>query len=90
MAREDDRPVVPARVQAALEYLRYCYWKTEQSDVSIPPMKLSTTERSVESAALSILQQYFLGEMDFGDAPPITVGRSNEDDNGDGVCAKVS
>jgi hypothetical protein len=74
------RPAVPARVQAALDYLDYCRWVTEQSDPSIPRRELSPLEVSVATAALRVLGAYFHGEMDFGDVPP----RRDEGDGGDG------
>ena len=42
---------------------------TEQVDASIPMRCLTPLEHRVEEAALRALQQYLLGEMDFGEEP---------------------
>ncbi len=60
----------PARVQAALEYLRYCDGAITQCDVSIPARLLTPVEARVRESARRVLDAYFLGEMDFGNAPP--------------------
>ena len=78
-----NQPVVPARVQAALDYLEHCRWLTEQDDAAIPARSLSPKEERVMNAALQVLSTYFLGEMDFGDAPPRRdADRGDDDDNG--------
>lgn len=71
---------MPARVRAALDYLEHCRWVTDQCDVTMPARTLSPLEKSVSDAALRVLSSYFLGEMDYGDAPPCRVPHSNEDD----------
>ena len=74
------QPALPARVQAALDYLEHCRWKTDQDDASIPARTLSPLEGRVLDAALRVLAGYFMGEMDYGDSPPRRVPDSNEDD----------
>lgn len=77
----DTTTKLPARVQAALDFINHTRWVTQQDDASIPPRSLTKLEQSVETAALRTLQSYFLGEMDFGDAPPVT--RRKPDDDGE-------
>lgn len=69
-SEDNPRPRLPARVQAALDFLRYCEDLTQQYDASIPRRELTSHERSVQASALSVLNRYFLGEMDYGDAAP--------------------
>lgn len=70
---------VPARIQVALDYLAHTRWVTQQDDASIPARTLSGLEKAVESAALRTLQSYLMGEMDFGDVPPTTPRRGEDD-----------
>lgn len=70
----------PARVQAALEYLRYCDSAITQCDVSIPARQLTPAEARVRESALRVLDAYFLGEMDFGDAPPRAIPPESGDE----------
>ena len=81
-SRNQYSPDKPARVQAALEYLRYCDAAVTQCDVSIPVRQLTPGELSVRESALRVLQAYFLGEMDFGDAPPRCAPDDSDDEEG--------
>lgn len=82
------RMSLPARVQAALEYLDYCHWAQHSCDSSVPARGLSVAETCVQTAALDVLRTYFQGEMDFGDAPPVRP-RASEDDDGAGEAVPV-
>ncbi len=81
--------VLPPRVQAALSYLSYCSYITNQSDVAIPPRQLSAGERAVMNGALRVLAMYFSGEMDYGDAPPSGPGPEEDESGGAGVPVGV-
>jgi len=81
-ATDHKQPAIPARVQAAIDYLEHCRWLSEQCDTSIPARTLTTLEQSVADAALRLLSSYFLGEMDFGDMPPYEARDRNEPDDG--------
>lgn len=61
---------MPGRVRAALEFLDYCVSATQSFDCSTQPQELSRHETAVRDAALDVLRLYFMGEMDYGDAPP--------------------
>lgn len=69
---------LPSRVQAALDFLSYCHWVTQQCDPAVAARTLSPVEIGVQQAALRVLRLYFDGEMDFGDAPPHRPGPSDE------------
>jgi hypothetical protein len=71
---------LPPRVQAALDYIDHTRWITQQFSPAITPRALTPLEQSVETAALRTLQSYFLGEMDYGDAPPVTTAKRDDDD----------
>ncbi len=88
-SRNQQSPDKPARVQAALEYLRYCDGVVSQCDVSIPARQLTPSESSVRESALRVLQAYFLGEMDYGDAPPRCAPEDNDDEGGVPVAQPV-
>jgi hypothetical protein len=75
-------PNKPSRVQTALDYLDYCESVTHQCDVSAPARALTQTEQKVREAALRVLQSYFLGEMDFGDLPPMEVRPESDEEGG--------
>lgn len=61
---------MPGRVRAALEFMDYCVSATQSYDCSMQRQELSTREIAVRDAALDVLRLYFMGEMDYGDAPP--------------------
>lgn len=61
---------MPGRVRAALEYLGYCVSATQVYDCTQERNELTEPEAAVRHAALDVLRLYFLGEMDYGDAPP--------------------
>ena len=63
---------MPARVRTALAYLEHCRWLTEQSDGDGSGRPLRPLEQRVADAALQVLWTYFVGEMDYGDVPPLT------------------
>jgi hypothetical protein len=75
-------PPLPPRIKAAFDFLDHVRVVTAQYDVSIPPRTLSPLEKSVELAALRVLQQYLLGEMDFAENPPSSKSRKREDEDG--------
>lgn len=81
MSHSTTKSHVPARVRAALDYLRYCEGVTHTCDVTVPARSLSPQETSVSHAALRVLASYFNGEMDFGDTPPKP--RRDDDDDGE-------
>ena len=60
----------PHRIQTALDFIlvrKQCAVFGESWKQQEPTEK----EKKVEEAALSCLHSYFLGEVDFGDCPPI-------------------
>jgi len=65
MGRDESSPVLPPRVKAAFDYLHHARMVTEQVDASVPMRALTALEKSVEAAALRVVQQYLLGEMEF-------------------------
>ena len=80
--KSTSQPAIPARVQAAIDFLEHCRWLTEQDSEFTPPRKLTPLEQSVADAALRVLGSYFHGEMDFGDTPP-RVDRRPDESGGD-------
>jgi hypothetical protein len=72
----------PPRIRAAFDYLDHVYFVTTQRDVSLPARTLTPLEKSVESAALRALQQYLLGEMDFGEKDIKAEQTKNDDEDG--------
>jgi hypothetical protein len=76
---------VPARVEAAQHFLHYALSVRVNSADYLPgdaprtTVELSRKEQATYEAALSVLQSYFLGEMDFGDVPPSTRGGPDDD-----------
>lgn len=82
MGRYDDSPKLPARVQAAFDFLYHARHVTEQCDASIPARNLTSLEKSVELASLRVIHQYLLGEMDFrDDSPEAATPRKGENDD---------
>jgi hypothetical protein len=78
--RNDTPRSVPPRIQVALDFLTHTRWVTQQEDASVPARSLTPLEKAVESAALRTLQSYLLGEMDFGDVPPVAAQEPPPDD----------
>ena len=77
----DEGPVLPPRVKAAFNFLHLARMVTEQCDAAIPMRDLSPLEKSVETAALKVLQQYLLGEMEFVDEPSTSALKNNKGDD---------
>lgn len=74
--------VMPMRVQAAQHYLHYTLSKTAPTPLfdgrATEGVPLTAKEQAAYDAALEVLRQYFAGEMDYGDAPPIAPGRGED------------
>lgn len=64
-----DSSPLPQRVEAALQYLRYCDCRQTRCDSTLAEPTLTPLEASVQQSALRVLQAYFLGEMNYADAP---------------------
>jgi hypothetical protein len=69
---------LPTRVQAAMQFISMMNTKVNGS-VSFTGERsegtcLNNEEKSTYNQALVMLRHYFSGEMDFGDAPPISPG----------------
>ena len=87
MGRTDDStPPLPARIRVAFGFLHHARMISEQMDASIPTRALTPLEKSVELAALRVVQQYLLGEMDFVESPD---SDSNRRDGEDGTSASA-
>lgn len=82
MARDNEASTLPPKVRAAFDFLHHTRMVTEQVDASIPMRSLSAMERSVEQAALRVLQQYLLGEMEFSESS-IEAPEGKKGDEGD-------
>jgi hypothetical protein len=78
---QESSPTLPPRIKAAFDFLHHTRMVTEQVDASIPMRPLTALEKSVEAAALRVLQQYLLGEMDFAEEPPAPPARGGADDS---------
>ena len=65
---------IPPRVQAAMQFVQMMNTKemgVPSFDGSRTPSgSLTPKERAAYDSAMLMLQQYFSGEMDFGDTPP--------------------
>ena len=83
MGRYDEQgPTLPPKIKAAFDFLHHARVVTEQTDASIPMRSLTPLEKSVETAALRVVQQYLLGEMDFvEEAPDAPKKRDGDDDS---------
>ena len=73
-------PPLPPRVQAALAYLAHCESLTYQGDTSVPARALGEDGERVRRSALRVLSLYFECEMDFGDVPPTSGTRDDEEE----------
>lgn len=67
-------PSIPARVSAAMQFCQMMHTK-EMGVPSFdgnrsPSGSLTGKEMAAYESAIHMLQQYFSGEMDFGDTPP--------------------
>jgi hypothetical protein len=60
---------LPLKVKAAFDYLYHTYRLTDRTDATIPARTLTSLEKSVETTALRVVQQYLLGEIECGDEP---------------------
>ena len=56
MGRDESSPVLPPRVKAAFDFLHHARMVTEQVDASVPMRPLTALEKSVEAAALQVVQ----------------------------------
>jgi len=78
-------PAIPARVSAAMQYIQMMHYKGDGipglNGSRSPSGTISTSERVTYDSAVRMLNQYFSGEMDFGDLPP----RSHESPPDDGT-----
>ncbi len=67
----------PPRVQAALQFIAMMNNKengTPSFDGSRSPSgELTVHEKATYNSAMNMLKQYFSGEMDFGDTPPVSI-----------------
>lgn len=75
---------VPARVQAAQDYLRYANGIRNPSASLLngnpaEPADLTQQEIAVYNSALNVLSLYFSGEMDYGDVAPLNVVADDDD-----------
>jgi hypothetical protein len=63
--------ILPAKVVAAQNFAGYALAvRMPDGGVSHERLPLSAREQATYDAALDVLQQYFRGEMDFGDPRP--------------------
>lgn len=68
---EKNKPRLPLRIRVAFKVLEHIPSSARfRLDDDEPPRQLTPMEKSTQDAALSVLQQYLLGEMDYADAPP--------------------
>jgi hypothetical protein len=77
---------IPARVKAAQAIvdkfgMRMFHWESDSIHQSHTPkrMELNKREQATYDAAMTCLQQYFLGEMDYGDIAATTVTEKQEE-----------
>lgn len=84
----DERPLIPARVETAIQVLHYVNNSKRPGGSCFPAMSgdtptaeedLSPGQQKLEAAAIRVLQQYLTGEMDFGDVPPTAARRGDDD-----------
>ena len=81
----------PARIRAAFELLAYC----DHVEARLGPFDslvgraLTKSETATREAALALIRQYLLGEMDLGDQPLVLRQAEGQDDGPGDVPAPV-
>jgi hypothetical protein len=74
----------PQRVQAALTFVAMMNAKENGApsfDGSRSPSgTLTSQEKATYNSAMQMLQQYFSGEMDFGDSAPVATPQKDDDE----------
>lgn len=82
---------IPPRVQTVIQVLHYvqnakrpggCGLAAMSGDTPTAEDDLSPAQLRVESAALNLLNLYLSGEQDYGDVPPQSARRGNDDEPG--------
>jgi len=77
----NENTLLPLRVQAAMNYLQYCYYSTHQCDSSAPVKTLTNAENAVKTSALTVLRLYLECEMDYTDPPKIQTTEPGPDES---------